>query len=193
MSKCHKRAHWGRRRCTIWNGQFGVHHPNSLQRALWWFVSLHFDWAARDESRKLCRGDVGLATDPETDSGYLVWKSERGSKTRTGQDGGHERASEPKAHASNNESRCPVEFYKAFWSHRSEAMLEPDAPFYLAINHHRKPTDKVWYLDRPLEKNGFGKFLNDGFAAAKLDDNNNNNTTTILYLPTQHLGVIKTR
>ena len=25
-------------------------------------------------------------------------------------------------------------------------MLEPDAPFYLAINHRRKPNDKVWYL-----------------------------------------------
>jgi len=30
-------------------------------------------------------GDVGLASDPETVSEYLVWKSERGSKTRTGQ------------------------------------------------------------------------------------------------------------
>ena len=59
-------------------------------------------------------GDVGLASDPETDSEYLVWKSERGSKTRAGQDGGHQRAFEPKAHASNNKSRCPVEFYKAF-------------------------------------------------------------------------------
>mgnify|MGYP000129169507 CR=1 FL=1 len=49
------------------NGQFGVHDPKSLQRALWWFLSLHFGWRARDESRKLCWGDVGLATDPETD------------------------------------------------------------------------------------------------------------------------------
>ena len=47
------------------NGQFGVHDPKSLQRALWWFLSLHFGWRARDESRKLCWGDVGLATDPE--------------------------------------------------------------------------------------------------------------------------------
>ena len=61
--------------------------PKSLQRALWWFLSHHFGWRARDESRKLGWGDVGLANDPETDSEYLVWKSERGSKTRTGQDG----------------------------------------------------------------------------------------------------------
>ena len=84
-----------------------------------------------------------MANDPETDSEYLVWKSERGSKTRTGQDGGHQRAFEPTAHVSNNKSRWPVEFCKAFRSDRSEAMIEPGAPFYLAINHRRKPNDKV--------------------------------------------------
>ena len=35
------------------NGQLGVQDPKSLQRALWWFLSLHFGWRARDESRKL--------------------------------------------------------------------------------------------------------------------------------------------
>ena len=38
------------------NGQFSVQDPKSLQRALWWFLSLHFGWRARDESRKLCWG-----------------------------------------------------------------------------------------------------------------------------------------
>ena len=120
-----------------------------------------------------------MATDPETDSEYLVWKSERGSKTRIGQDGGHQRAFEPKAHASNNKSRCPVEFYKAFRSHRSQAMLEPYAPFYLTINYRRKPNDNVWYLDRPLGKNEIGKFLKDAFAAAKLDDTNKKKVSSV--------------
>ena len=101
-----------------------------------------------------------------------MWKSERGSKTWTGQDGDHQRAFEPKAYASKNKSRWPVEFYKAFRSRRSEAMLDPDSPFYHAINHRRKPNDKVWYLDRPLGKNEIGKLLKDTFAAAKLDDTN---------------------
>ena len=48
-------------------------------------------------------------------------------------------------------------------------MLEPDVPFYLAINPQRKPNDNVWYLDRPLGKNVIGKFLKDAFAAAKRD------------------------
>ena len=51
-------------------------------------------------------------------------------------------------------------------------MLDPDAPFYLAINHRRKPSEKVWYLDRPLGKNEIGKFLKDAFASAKLDETN---------------------
>ena len=51
-------------------------------------------------------------------------------------------------------------------------MLERDAPFDLVVNHQRKPTEKEWFLGRPLEKNEFGKFLKDGFAAAKLDDAN---------------------
>jgi len=110
-----------------------------------------------------------LASDPDTDSEYHVWKS---VKLVTEQDGVHQRAFEPKANASNNKSRCPVEFCKAFRSHRSEAILELDTPFYLAINPRRKPNDKVWYLDRPLGKNEIGKIPKDAFAAAKLDNTN---------------------
>ena len=50
-----------------------------------------------------------------------------------------------------------LEVTKAFRSHCSEAMLEPDASFYLTINHQRKPNDKLWYFDIPLGKNGIGK------------------------------------
>jgi len=56
-------------------------------------------------------------------------------------------------------------------------MLEPDAPFYLAINHRRKPNDKVWYLDRPLGMNEIGKFLKDALCWAKLDDTNKKKTS----------------
>ena len=141
------------------SGQFSIEDPKALQKALWWFFSLHFGWRARDESRKLTWGDVHLENDPETGAECLVWKTEKGSKTRTGQEGGHRRAFEPKAYASVNKSRCPVEFYKVYRSHRPESMLATDAPFYLAINHKRKPEDQIWYLNRPLGKNEIGKFL----------------------------------
>ena len=51
-------------------------------------------------------------------------------------------------------------------------MLDPDAPFYLAVNHRRKPSDEVGYLDRPLGKNEIGKFLKNAFVSAKLDETN---------------------
>ena len=112
-----------------------------------------------------------MASDHETDSEYLVWQLQRGSKTRTGQDGMvviKERLNRKR----NSKSRCPLELFYAFRVHRSDAMPEPDAPFYLAINHQRKPHHKVWYLDRSLRKNEIPNFLKDAFAAAKLDDRN---------------------
>ena len=65
-------------------GQFGDHDPLVLERTLWWFLSLHFGFRARDESRKLCWGDVVLQTDPQTGREMLVWRTERGAKTRQG-------------------------------------------------------------------------------------------------------------
>ena len=114
-----------------------------------------------------------MANDPETDSEYLVWKSERGSKTRTGQDGGHQRAFEPKPYAKTSQD-AQWNFTKRFEAIVPKPMLDPDAsaPFYLALNHRRKPSDKVWYLDRLLGKNEIGKFLKDAFASAKLDETN---------------------
>ena len=47
--------------------QFGVSTPEALQRAMWWFLSLHFGFRARDESRKLRWGDVELQQDPVQD------------------------------------------------------------------------------------------------------------------------------
>ena len=42
------------------SGQFGVSSPAVLQRTMWWFLSLHFGFRTRDESPKLCLGDVEL-------------------------------------------------------------------------------------------------------------------------------------
>ena len=81
-----------------------------------------------------------MANDTETDSEYQKEAAKHVPDKMVAIKG----AFEPKAYASKNKSRCPVEFYKAFRSHLSEAMLDPDAPFYLAINHQRKPSDKVY-------------------------------------------------
>ena len=67
------------------SGQFGSSSPEALQRTMWWFLSLHNGFGARDESRKLCWGDVELQQDPVQDGReMLVWLNERGTKRAKG-------------------------------------------------------------------------------------------------------------
>ena len=140
-------------------GEFGNSNPTVLQRTVWWLLALHFGFRARDESRRLKWGDVVLEKDPETANDILVWKFERGSKTRQGQDNAHSvRAFHPTAQATGNE-RCPVKLYKEFAERRPVEMNRPDSPFYLAVKHQRKPDDNVWYMRAPLGHNEIGKFL----------------------------------
>lgn len=114
-------------------GQFGAFSPEALQRAMWWFLSLHFGFRARDESRKLRWGDVELQQDPVQDGReLLVWINERGTKTPKGQENGHQRAFHPKIYAASTK-RCPIKFYKVFRDHRPEEMNQPDSPFFLAV------------------------------------------------------------
>ena len=47
------------------SGQFGCQEPLALQRTLWWFLSLHFGFRARDQSRRLCWDNVSLEKDPD--------------------------------------------------------------------------------------------------------------------------------
>jgi len=142
------------------SGAFGAENPIAHQRTMWWILSLHFGFRARDESRKLCWGDVSLQTDPIEDGReMLVWLNERGTKTRKGEENGHRRPFSPKAYTTNTE-RCPVQFYKLFRSHRPEEMNEPDAPFFFAVRHSdRRVNPQVWYMKVPLGKNEIGKFL----------------------------------
>ena len=104
------------------SGEFGCHNPEALQCTV--FFSLHFGFRARDESRNLCWGDLELQNDPETGKEVLVWMAERGSKTRKGMEGAHQRQFNPKIFATGTE-RCPVRFFKLFESHRPEMAKAP--------------------------------------------------------------------
>ena len=65
-------------------GEFGDSNPEALQRTVWWLLSLHFGFRARDESRQLKWGNVKLCKDPTTGNEFLLWEAERGCKTRHG-------------------------------------------------------------------------------------------------------------
>ena len=142
-------------------GLFGKHEPEVLQRTVWWVLSLHFGIRARGESRRLKWGDIVLSNDPQTGCELLLWKAERGSKTRHG-DGQHQRAFYPTAQATENE-RCPVQLYRAFAEHRPLEMKQSDSPFFLAINHRRQPSSQIWYSNAAL--------LSKAAKAAKLPGN----------------------
>lgn len=91
------------------SGKFGCHNPKGLQRTLWWFFSLNFGFQARDESQKLCWGNLELQNDPQTGKEVLVWMAERGSKTRKGMQGAHKGQFNPQIFTTGTES-CPVGF-----------------------------------------------------------------------------------
>ena len=66
-------------------GEFSDSNPVALQRTVWWFLSLHFGFRARDESPKLRWADVQLQQQNDGQE-VLVWLAEQGTKTRHGQD-----------------------------------------------------------------------------------------------------------
>lgn len=89
----------------------------------------------------------------------LVWMAERGSKTRKGMEGSHQRQFNPKIFATGTE-RCPVRYFKLYESHCPEKAKSPNYPFFLVLNHRgwlEKPDG--WYKLSPLGKNQIGQFL----------------------------------
>ena len=88
----------------------------------------------------------------------MVWLAERGSKTRQGLEGSHQRHFNPKIFATGTE-QCPVRYFKIFESHRPEEAKTPTSPFFLAINHNAWRTKSTWYKVSPLGKNQIGQFL----------------------------------
>ena len=112
-------------------GYFGITKPKSLQRTIWWIITKSFGHRARDEARQLKFGDIKLQKEFNGDREYLVWDTERSTKTRNGETPrGHQRSFEPKAFEIKDSPRCPVFIYKEFLSRRPITMLREDSPFF---------------------------------------------------------------
>jgi len=65
---------------------------------------------------------------------------------------------------------------KPLKSHRPAEMNSSDSPFYLAINHRRKPNDNTWYMKAPLGKNEIGNLLKKAAERAGLQGNITNHS-----------------
>ena len=110
------------------SGYFAKDNPQSLQRTMWWDLSLHFGFRARDECRKLKRGDIALEKD--SDKGEcIVLIRERGSKIRNGKENEEKRFYNPTAYATGGD-RCAVTFYREFRERRPLESLSGDSPFF---------------------------------------------------------------
>ena len=70
--------------------QFGPHEPVALQITIWWLLTLHNNWRARNESRQLKWGGGGgggiqLEKDLISGKERIVWLQERSRKTNNGE------------------------------------------------------------------------------------------------------------
>lgn len=106
---------------------FGFSSGESVQRTVWWFLSLHCGWRGRDEARKLCWGDIVLKEGINGE--YLEWDKERGTKTRDGKESEELRRFNPRIYPSGS-YKCPIAAYKLFASHRPRESLNPNSPFF---------------------------------------------------------------
>ena len=141
-------------------GYFGITSPLSLQRNIWWLLTVSCSFRGRDESRKLKLGDIKLSLDSDTNQSFLEWSVLRGSKTFSGEmpSHSHQRSYNPPIYETGSE-RCPVKIYNIFLSHRPQESLGTDAPFFLAMIPQEKIVSNTWYYNRPLGKNKLGEFL----------------------------------
>ena len=114
-------------------GYFGTSDAVALQRTLWWiFLTKQFGHRARDEARQMKFGDLEISEEFPSRREYLIWVTERSSKTRTGEKPmGHNRKFDPKAFATRNE-RCPVAIFRKFISHRPSSANKPDQPLFFS-------------------------------------------------------------
>ncbi|XP_035681593.1 uncharacterized protein LOC118419337 [Branchiostoma floridae] len=121
-------------------GVVGLTNPFSLLCAVWVNNSKHFRIKSRETTVGLRWGEIQLKK-LANGTEYLEYMSLT-----------TENSVARKAWAVGQGSlSCPVVVYKQYALHRPEAMMHPDAPFYLGY-WRKMPTGKVWYREQGLGK-----------------------------------------
>ena len=139
-------------------GYFGDTTPASVQRTVWWYISINFGFRGRDEARQLCWGDVSVGKESELGVEYLEWNVERTRKRAQGMEKEHDRISAGRMYQTKNK-RCPMHFFKMFAHHRPQAAQSADSPFFLTEKPQAKLSDAVWYLAKPMGVNTLGNIM----------------------------------
>ena len=159
--------------------QLGMESPESLLNLIWWNNCVHFGMRGGKEHRDMKWGDVTLVETPT--KSYLVYQ-ERQTKTRQGDQPRNRRIIPPKQFSTSrdpNDKRDPVSVYKKYASHRPEAMLSEDSPYYLSINYTRKGiyNSKCWYKSQAMGVNKLSSIMKDMFDKAGLKVDGDKNVT----------------
>ena len=154
--------------------QLGDHSPDGLVRTVWLNNTMHFGWRARDEHRKVLLGDLECRVEEGGKQEYVIWHTERGSKTR---DGGKENSSEryfsPKMYATGG-ARCPVKMFKTYLWRRPQDMMKATDPFYLTPLQN--PSGQKWFKRMPLGVHSLGNFMKNMAQAVNLPGKHTNHS-----------------
>ncbi|XP_071108325.1 uncharacterized protein KIAA1958-like [Haliotis cracherodii] len=142
----------------------GSDNPHSLLHTMWMICCLNFGMRTGKETRNLHLGDIDIRNDDDG-SEYLIFISERQTKTRPGDNPKNIGQIKPRAYATPEDlERCPVNAYKLYRQRRPPASCTSDSPFFLAINNNRKE-QSYWYKNAPLGVNklyGIMKAMTEG-------------------------------
>ena len=144
----------------------GTSSPQSLLNTVWLNNILHFGLRGCTEQRNLRWDDVVLETDSQGKE-YL-FHSERQTKSRQGDNSRNVRPVKPRMYENKEiqEERNPVNVYKLYRDKRPRSMMEPDAPFYLTVNHfkssiHGQLNACTWFKAKAMGVNKLNSILKD--------------------------------
>ena len=152
----------------------GSANGEALLNTVWLNNTQHFGLRGCQEHRDMKWGDVELKITADGLE-YLEY-NERQTKTRTGSQPKDTRTVKPKMFAVQGSERDPVLFYHQYASKRPDDMNNKDSPFYLAINHTKKPASgKPWFKSAPMGVNKLNSLLKTMAQKAELDTSNLSN------------------
>ena len=137
---------------------------------------MYFGLRARAEHHRLQLQDLQVRkNDGPGGAEYVIWLTERGSKTRTGvNETVSDRPFNPRMYATDGR-RCPVAYFKKFLACRPPEMQTPESPLYLAAIKDPK-SDDMWFKRQQLGENTLGIFMNVMSKAAGLTGRFTNNS-----------------
>ena len=139
-------------------GLLGASSPEAFLNTHWLINSLHFGLRGTKERHHMRWGDVKLCKTDHADE-YLEF-NERETKTRTGADLRDVRAFAPNIFSASEGEKDPVAVHKGFAEKRSEKIIDPDSPFYIAVNKLKsKSTDKCWSKCNAFGINKLGSLM----------------------------------